>query len=613
MAPPDCQIGDNEATQAREKAENQAILNAMMDDLGMMRLESLPLEDHNNRHHSDHHSGHDGYAAPNRGTRPNPRGHESHARVGPSDFTMATPNVVGLWQAAFDTGVFDDEEAAAVQGLDDLGGGRVYATAGLGMSRKDKTKDDVRKLLEHNNKLSNTRSRQPVQVPGKMRLEGNLKNISARKPPNSHQLRTNGHRSTSQSSAPSITSRSPATSIGTAAGSAKMPRSRRPLPANELTDPAMNTEVQKLLKQDACGKPENTVFKVPVNFLSRTINPAAPAIIFLSTPNPPELGGLLTVNIYGRTFCEWPISKWSDYSTAADRSLIIMFTESGMSGESYGYQLNFNTDRDLTEFMTTMRSLQSGNYSSSAAPNTMVIPAANSSVRVADARAPGKIQGELRSTHALSGTAAVVSTASHNPLCEIASYASQDKMPAKKTGNPEKGATVITRQPPTEGDSHETSEGSASSSTLTQKQILATCSSLLHVFLFGGLEGKTKEEVGQTVEGIKAGVLDHVMHDARSQGLNSQGLQEIETLILGVFESLPSTVPKQKRRFQYSIEELMSMRHAAAKPPACLANLPSSYLPKSQNSGRKTSTSTHEAQISSGIFEAGIEERRCQS
>lgn len=360
----------------------------------------------------------------------------------------------------------------------------------------------------------------------------------------------------------------------------------------------MNTEVQKLLKKDACGKPENTVFKVPVKFLSRTINPAAPAIIFLSTPNPPELGGLLTVNIYGRNFCEWPISKWSDYSTAADRSLIIMFTESGKSGESYGYQLNFNTDRDLTEFMTTMRSLQSGDYSSSAAPNTMVIPAANSSVRVADARAPGKIQGELRSTHALSGTAAVVSTASHNPLCEIASYASQDKMPAKKTGNPEKGATVITRQPPTKGDSHETSEGSASSSTLTQKQILNTCSSLLHVFLFGGLEGKTKEEVGQTVEGIKAGVLDHVMHDARSQGLNSQSLQEIETLILGVFESLPSTAPKQKRRFQYSIEELMSMRHAAAKPPACLANLPPSYLPKSQNSGRKTSTSTHEAQIS---------------
>lgn len=64
----------------------------------MMRLESLPLEDHNDRHHGDHHSGHDGYAAPNRGTRPNPRGHESRARVGPSDFTMATPNVVGLWQ-----------------------------------------------------------------------------------------------------------------------------------------------------------------------------------------------------------------------------------------------------------------------------------------------------------------------------------------------------------------------------------------------------------------------------------------------------------------------------------------------------------------------------------
>ena len=94
--------------------------------------------------------------------------------------------------AAFDTGVFNDDEAATVKGLDDLGGGRVYATPaqsnsrhvtagqdisrpataaqgysrhatiaqgnfrnatnGQGISRKDKTRDDVKVLLEHSNR-----------------------------------------------------------------------------------------------------------------------------------------------------------------------------------------------------------------------------------------------------------------------------------------------------------------------------------------------------------------------------------------------------------------------------------------------------------------------------
>jgi hypothetical protein len=104
--------------------------------------------------------------------------------------------------AAFDTGVFNDDEAATVKGLDDLGGGRVYATPtqsnsrhvtagqdisrpaataqgysrhatiaqgnfrnasneqgnfrnatnGQGISRKNKTRDDVKVLLEHSNR-----------------------------------------------------------------------------------------------------------------------------------------------------------------------------------------------------------------------------------------------------------------------------------------------------------------------------------------------------------------------------------------------------------------------------------------------------------------------------
>jgi hypothetical protein len=377
----------------------------------------------------------------------------------------------------------------------------------------------------------------------------------------------------------------------------------------------LNEEVQKLLQKEACGMPENTVFRVSINFWSRTINPAVAAIVFLSSGNLPQLGGFFTVVLFGRMYCQWPISAWYDYSTGANRSLGVTFRES--NGASQTYQLFFITDKDMREFMAAVRSLHSETSSSPAVINSAVTnpPDVKSSIQVASAPVALKAtQHLLPSTCAPNGTdgipsvresvtspatnngaSTVVAAASYSPPDKVTKKEDQDMAPTRKTGELEQDAPADASIATSE--SSLVISGSVTPSTrLTRQQILATCGRLLHVFIIAGLQGETKEEVGQTVAGIKAGVLAHVMEDAGVRGLSAQALQEIEDLVRGVFDSLSmfsNDTGGERRRIQYSHEELMSRRHAAVQP-ACL-DIP--YSLKPQNSRRQTITSSHETQI----------------
>nr|CAD11371.1 conserved hypothetical protein [Neurospora crassa] len=91
-----------------EEQKRKAILaKAMMDDLGTARVENLPLEDVDL---PPRHGRHDG------------RGHSGLTMPRPA------PAVSDIWAEAQRQGVFNDDDAIAVRELDDLGGGRIYAT-----------------------------------------------------------------------------------------------------------------------------------------------------------------------------------------------------------------------------------------------------------------------------------------------------------------------------------------------------------------------------------------------------------------------------------------------------------------------------------------------------
>lgn len=94
-----------------EAERRNAILNmAMLDDLGISRVENLPLEDADGPPRHGRHGRYDG-RRPDRLTLPQP-----------------APAVSDFWAEAQRQGVFDDDDALAVRDLEDLGGGRLYAT-----------------------------------------------------------------------------------------------------------------------------------------------------------------------------------------------------------------------------------------------------------------------------------------------------------------------------------------------------------------------------------------------------------------------------------------------------------------------------------------------------
>ncbi|KAK3392120.1 hypothetical protein B0T20DRAFT_472848 [Sordaria brevicollis] len=103
------QSAEDEAEQRRKAIMAQA----MAADLGINRVEELPLEDVDPPPHRP--ARHDGPA-------PNPG--QGNTRL---SMPQAPPAQSSIWAEAQQMGAFDDDDARGVKDLDDLGGGRIYA------------------------------------------------------------------------------------------------------------------------------------------------------------------------------------------------------------------------------------------------------------------------------------------------------------------------------------------------------------------------------------------------------------------------------------------------------------------------------------------------------
>lgn len=116
---------------------------------------------------------------------------------------------------------------------------------------------------------------------------------------------------------------------------------------------------------------------------------------------------------------------------------------------------------------------------------------------------------------------------------------------------------------------------------LSREDIVTVGRNLLGVFLLRSMGGDTKNELAQTVDGIKMGVMQFLVQDAKDRGMSAQKLQELQDMVNGVFNSMhtspPHDVPDsvgKEHRIQYTPETLLSLRHGAIAPPAWLADVP---------------------------------------
>lgn len=312
---------------------------------------------------------------------------------------------------------------------------------------------------------------------------------------------------------------------------------------------------------------ENVILKVVVNFSSRDINPALPALILLSAAAPPELG-FLTVVIYKSKYCEWAISAWFDYSTG-DGNLLNVILQS--DGVQQGYGLQFDTHDDVVKFINTVRTLQTEKHPSQVAPGLMPAPT-------------------------------VVTAFPTN----VPPPAMSPQVPTPPNVPPANGtvlAPAAVPEPttaPTTPDADDADDADEVSKKAYRDATIVTCRTLLQFFhLSGAATGGTTATVGdmeQTAAGIMSAVLQHSVDSAKAEGVSEQRVQMITDTINEYFTSLlidrevesAATNPRPV----YSIDFLMSRRDAAVSPPRSMANIPDLPLPRSSSQNRAASHKT---------------------
>ncbi|SPQ20976.1 d490303e-7063-4d67-be6a-4c2d69ee0125 [Thermothielavioides terrestris] len=583
-----------------EDIDEEKVQLAMMDDLGIARVENLPLED-----------------------EPRERGH-AHRNHGPVSRGQGQPRGVAggagwsidqVWKDAIESGAFEDEEARGVKDLDDLGGGRIY----------DKVIVQTMKILDHRNKRSNTRQSAEQQPTSKrVRLEEQTMNNSSRN-------KAWGHAGApdSRDSMPSTISKWKHRQRTRAARPARSPRPP-PAPYWGVPMPQMIADPNAPLPFEV----QNVVFKTSALFQSRDIYPAMSSIVLLSAARRPELG-LFTVVLFNRKFCEWPISAWYDYSTGADNLLGITFVDG--TGSIQGYELFFGNFDSLRDFMTTVRSLKAGEFADQVESSTATsVPAqappsaaasnhTTSGASVMDSSigtngnrfTPSdsqKAQSVVPSREA--GTSPT--TTSGRVAAQVPSPTANDSQTANGslaensssewTGEPDQGDLINIGEAgdistaPSRPQSESTdllsslepvdpSNGAVSNAPpfeVTREEILITVRSLFTYFICSSGDFRA-EALDQTAEGVRSGVLKHLLQEARAQGLSAEKIQDLEELTNSLLASVIRDHRSKTRRFRYTVEELQSMRHAALEPPGGLADIPDLPKPQKNNGQAKAS------------------------
>ncbi|KAK3307964.1 uncharacterized protein B0T15DRAFT_549872 [Chaetomium strumarium] len=563
-----------------EETRRAAMQAAMMDDLGIARVAELPLDD-----------GHGGRDRHNRGPGANlnhpaplPMPSASSLSRQSGNAGAASSSAGDLWRQAYTAGIFDDEDAAAVRGLDDLGGGRIYE-----------------RVVSQTMEILNQHTRSNPMIP--------------------------------------------AAPVAGPSSGAVVPSSNTPLPF-------VDTFVVL-----------NVVYQRSIRFSSRDIREPAPAIVLLSAVGPPANGGF-TVVICNHKYCQWPISAWYDYTSGPDLLLGVFFKED--NGTMHGYELHFDEQNDLLDFMAFVQRLREGRISppvgqayTSHRSTALHSQPASGAPHPGPAMVPTQLApiaplqhtqtAPLQSAPAAPPPAPAINARSPQTAVAGSSDAAVDTQPRRGSEQPQDSLpSHRTARGPTGESNQPEARASSSANTSNTAPVVAAASTRSTVASILGdslaenktedvnfvshqyttsspghgtvdatsIAGMSPEGVSVAVRGlfqyflsnpnlaaiwtaekkkemasaIKTGVLDHIAQEARSQGLDDQQVHGIGQLLDdtlapliqdGQGESDHQGEPDHQSgtsRIRYPIEELISMRPGAVSPPAFLADIP--HLPK---------------------------------
>ncbi|KAK3377926.1 hypothetical protein B0H63DRAFT_525184 [Podospora didyma] len=686
----------------QEEEQKRRIMQAMLDDIGITRVESLPMED-GGRNHSF------------KGGPPPPafQDYGFHRKKSRVPEPEAPLGMVDVWNAAVRTG-FNDSDALAVADLDDLGGPRLYDRR-KDTSRAEKIRNKTKAIMEDlgprtrrfvfnnarqldninsilaksviqpsapakgsNGRPPNQKSRNRQNLAGDLMPAGNQP-IRSLGYSSQNNRKPNAHKQAPPPRVPPTAANRPPQPPAVRAPSrpaqghplpqvTNAPRaavihqvqqpSRKtqpvapPPPPNAQTSQALpvsflsqasSSPAVNLFSHSADSEPNNTIFKLPVSLADKKwqamgrAEGGLPSWVYLSAAPAPILG-LFTLHVLGQKYCEWPIPRWYNY-TSDSNQLIVEFRDTNGCGIYYG--LYFNRMSDIQDFLSCVRELQNGEFAADK-KNMAVEEFVNSRTPAIETPATPVVNiappPGLAPPPSLTPGLAPPPTLSPPPGLTVNPNRSGQRLDTQSPrgqpsgalpeqprvsngnnvgngfGNPETAPNNTTEDVTEDVIGIKSTEDLQVEPQLIEDEILTQAQAeiitaktmkdklrdfariFLKVYTLGGISGKTKKEIAETVEGIKSGMLECLMSfdpsekemlnevfrevfegpDAEPENVQEEAGPSVQ-LALPAKEEAPAPidqVPAGGYRNTYSFDTLISLRQCAKTLPESLARVP---------------------------------------
>ncbi|KAK3359053.1 hypothetical protein B0T25DRAFT_84921 [Lasiosphaeria hispida] len=577
-------MADNPDRPPVDAKELEEILKqAMLDDIGIARLDDLPMEDGENRH--AHRGGH---APPVR--RPQTLGERNEQG-------RNRQQVQNMWRVAIETGAFNDDDAEAVKGLDDLGGGRIYATA------RERT-SGILHNMGMNFGHGYGRPKPGVRLPPQNPLSRPQEPVAHRQEPRTQRRGARPNQQPKQFSniGPAPVA-SPAPSRAPRA--ARFPVASQDPPANGNSIATHGRYVsQAAFNAHAEPAPRNVVFNHSAKLKEYNGGWHAVARIYL-TPHASKSNGLFIAFINSEKYCEWQTSTLHSCSASTevtDTGAIdyeVMPTFKSAAGHLKPYLIKFRSRGVQEKFVQTLRGLNDGQFvhSAGAPPSALVqtngtstpTPPPTPKPLAAPAIQATTEQKPPAPNHLALTTKATAEQRPQAPKPLTTPVLSEDPL-AVATGTPPTSAPAVEptlinldEELPTDRENRPgQSEPSAAELLATLKPFTyPTClepgeiqavrdsvpglyESFLKVF-------SQLDTVSPTIkDGIRAGICDYFLAKFPNSHV------EIEKEVSDGINAIDGAI--KPKRLQYSCNQLLSMRWSGKNPPAFLGEL--AFLPK---------------------------------
>ncbi|KAK4456444.1 hypothetical protein QBC42DRAFT_191020 [Cladorrhinum samala] len=541
--------GQQKSPEELEREERMRL--AMIEELGIHRLDELPMEDTHKASYDDRHP-----RKPQLEERPSRRNRGK-------DVILASGDLGSVWQAAIKDGVFEDDDAAGVRGLDDLGGARRYDTAPA----------RTRRLLNvmNNNMMPSARRRTKVASINVMQAISSNAPISMGNNPDKEQ-------------------RHPRRAV--AAPPAPAPQQQLAAPVVNPSLPTANVTGAADAANAVVPESEDTLLRTEVLFRRPNETSPMPSTVLLSSGGPPSFGHF-TVLVNDVKFCQWAIATYDDYLNSEDLEVCFLFHH------GLGYSFTFKTQDQLVRFLNVLKDLKKAAVTGICL-TSHPLPVQQSTTVAAPLPQAPTIQKPVPEP----GLPAIPRTAPPSPpdlLTSNTQICQSQEIVRPTTQAPEARAKLVSldAESASTAPSRALSEASELLSTVEPydstkktelqspasfiKSIRAVARVFLGTFYLNGKAGQTKAEIAETIQGIREGIIQHFEDD---ETLTVEERQLIEPALrpsaLATDQAKPlsptTSTSSGSSRIQYDSDEMKAMRENAVAPSTDLGSL--KFLPK---------------------------------